>query len=125
MILPLYKRVASGLRSLRDFMVKCWQSAKKMFVRGLQFAVMILGGVKSIFGLLGRGYLGLLTLMMNYFLQWGKIGDLVFTFLALIYFALPLIISYLFYWKNIAIIPSAIMTVVSIIKGYNTIKHNH
>lgn len=63
--------------------------------------------------------------MMNYFLKFGKIGDLIFTFIAIIYFILPLVLSYLFYWKSITIIPASILSLVSIIKGYKAINDNH
>ena len=72
-----------------------------------------------------RGYFGILMTTMNFMLKMGRVGDLVFTLLALVYLSLPLVISYFLYWKVTAIVPSLILTLISMVKGYKAIHTNH
>ena len=60
--------------------------------------------------------------MLRGFLKFGVLGDLVFTPIALAYLSLPLLLSYLFYWKAIAIIPGSILTIILYVKGYKRLK---
>lgn len=59
---------------------------------------------------------------MRFFLKFGRLGDLVFTPIALAYLALPLILSYLFYWKGVVIVPAGVLTAVLYIRGYAVLK---
>lgn len=60
--------------------------------------------------------------MMRFFLKFGRLGDLIFTPIALAYLGLPLILSYLFYWKMVAIVPAGILTTVLCLRGYKVLK---
>lgn len=122
---PLYKRVADALRGVKSFISLLFQGLRKVLQMSFRLIGNIFKGIKAAIIGLGRGYLGILIAIMNSLYFLGKLGDLIFTIIAVAYFFLPLILSYFFYWKSVAVIPSLILSIITVVKGYKRIQSNH
>lgn len=117
-LLPIYKLVVRILRILGDFIVllaEKFVAAVTLLLDGLTAIFRI---VRNLILQLGKGYLQLLANMMNFFLQYGRLGDILFTPIALAYLTLPLILSYIYYWKPVAILPASVLSIVLSLRGY-------
>jgi len=119
---PLYKFICDVCITLSDFL--------KLFVTKMIEAIkLLLTSIRRVFTFvfnvvrgLGRGYLQLLASIMHFFLKFGRLGDLVFTPIALAYLGLPLVLCYFFYWKPVAIVPASILTAVLCLRGYKVLQ---
>lgn len=119
---PFYLFFCRICKSISDFVVllvtKIWEAIMLLFTSIWKVFTFI----KDVILGLGLGYLQLLANLMRYFLKFGRLGDLVFTPIALAYLTLPLILCYYFYWKVVAIIPAGILTTVLCLRGYKVLQ---
>lgn len=124
-VLPLYRKVTQYIRSAQQLMYTVWVSMKGVMGSLIASMGYVVRSIKTVLTSLGKGYFTLLTTMMGFFLKMGRMGDLIFTLLALVYLFLPIILCKLFYWTSTTIIPAIILTLISSIKGFKVIQAYH
>lgn len=119
---PLYKFIVKIATIVGDGIAKVLEGVREVFAAIVKVIGNIFQGIAALVVGLGMGYLGILAKTMRFFLKFGRLGDLIFTPIALAYLALPLILSYMFYWKGIVIVPASILTIILYIRGYAVLK---
>lgn len=124
-VTPFYKFLSKILAALGEGIVKLAHLLGDFLSSIFTGILKIITSIKDIILGIGKGYLQILAEIMNALLKFGRLGDLIFTPIALAYLSLPLILSYLFYWKAVAIVPSSILTAILYIRGYNVLNRNY
>ena len=119
---PLYLFICAVCRVGADFVTLIYAKITEAIQLLLKSIWNVVIFIKDLILGLGKGYLQLLANLMRYFLKFGRLGDLLFTPIALAYLTLPLILSYFYYWKLVAIVPASILTTVLCLRGYYVLK---